>query len=704
MKSSTHVYSPLFLVTVLLSTSLMASAQYRPTYHPPAPVYHPPAPAYHPPAPAYHPPAPAYHPPAPAYHPSAPSTPAYHPPSGGGSPSRPNPSAPVHSYTPGAPSGGNTSASRPSSGATTYTPHVYTPGASSASHTSGTASVGGESVRSANGVTTYTPHASTGGTSYSPSSPAAPHANTYTPATTPATPPAGHINTTTPPAPTVAGGSSLTPHPPSPVSPTGGSTHAVYSMPAPATGGKFGADSSRLSPASSQSVLHQVNTARGGLSGVNHRPIPSGQVAVHPDKSLTVTASNGRNFNLRPNGTLASYSGHGETATFRGDGRLASVHTPAMDIAHGPRGQRIIISERPDHGRLISTGPHRGYLERPVSYHGHDYYQRSYVHGDHRFTREYARYQYHGREFSNYVPRATYAPAFYGWAYYPWDSPAAYMWGWASSAWFACNAGFLDPSGSFQSGANWLTDYYLGQTLAESFDAGAQAGAASCSAGGGQNADEVAAGGDAQPAGDEMSATVVTPITPEIKQVIADEVKQQLAFENAAAAKPDQAPSLDGLPQVMVPNHLFVADQVQNVSTADGEQCALSAGDVIKLLDAPPDGATTANLAVLSSHMGDCPAGLTVSVPLEALQEMQNNFRAQLDSGLQALRDQQGKGGLPAAPIAAITPPPVPEDEPPPSDVNVQLDLDAQQQQADQAEDSVTQVAFASTPSAPQAH
>jgi hypothetical protein len=94
-------------------------------------------------------------------------------------------------------------------------------------------------------------------------------------------------------------------------------------------------------------VLHQVNTARGGLSGVNHRPIPPGQVAVHPDKSLTVTASNGRNFNLRPNGTLASYSGHGRSATFRGDGRLASVHTPNMDIAHGPRGQEALSASVP---------------------------------------------------------------------------------------------------------------------------------------------------------------------------------------------------------------------------------------------------------------------------------------------------------------------------------------------------------------------
>jgi hypothetical protein len=448
-------------------------------------------------------------------------------------------------------------------------------------------------------------------------------------------------------------------------------------------------------------VLHQVNTARGGLSGVNHRPIPQGQVAVHSDKSLTVTTSNGRNFNLRPNGTLASYSGHGRTANFRGDGHLSSVHTPNLDIAHGPRGQRNIVGERPDHSRLVSTGAHRGYLEHPVNYHGHDYTHRTYVNGDHRFTRDYSRYSYHGREFSNYVPHATYAPAFYGWAYYPWDSPAAYMWGWASSAWFACNAGFFDPSGAYMSGANWLTDFYLGQTLAESFDAGSQAGAASCPANG---ADDSAAGADAQLAGDETSAPADTPITPEIKQIIADEVKQQLAFENAAAAKPDQAPSLDGLPQVLVPNHLFVVDQVQNVSTADGGQCSLSVGDVIKLLDAPPDGATTASLAVLSSHKGDCSSGLTVSVPLESLQEMQNNFRAQLDSGLQALRDQQGKGGLPAAPMSAITPPPIPADEPPADTENLQTMLDSQQQQADQVETSITQTAFAASPPAPPAH
>jgi hypothetical protein len=271
-----------------------------------------------------------------------------------------------------------------------------------------------------------------------------------------------------------------------------------------------------------------------------------------------------------------------------------------------------------------------------------------------------------------------------------------YGWGWAGSPWFDFYAGFFSPWDSYPDGASWLTDFFLGQILQDGYPADAQAG------GIGQPADDNAAGADAQLAEDNTSAPADTPITPDIKQMIAEEVKQQLAFENAAAAKPDEAPMLDGLPQVLVPNHLFVVDQVQNVTTADGQQCSLSVGDVIKLVAAPPDGATSADLTVLSSRKGDCASGVTISVPLESLQEMQNNFRAQLDSGLQALRDQQGKGGLPAAPMAAITPPPVPADEPPADTENVQADLNAQQQQADQAEASVTQTAFAATP--PAAH
>jgi hypothetical protein len=468
-------------------------------------------------------------------------------------------------------------------------------------------------------------------------------------------------------------------------------------VPASSTTGKPGAGNSTLGPVGSQSVLHQVNTARTGMTGINKWSIPPGQVAVHSDKSLTVTATNGRQFNLRSNGTLASFSAHGQSASFRANGSLASLHTPTMDIAHGPHGQRTVISERPDHSRLVSTGAHSGYLERPVTFNGHSYMQRTYAHEGHSFTHAYSGYHYHGRTFYNYVPGYYYDPLFYGWAYYPWDTMAAYAWGWMGAAWFGCDSGYFDPSSAYQSGAYWLTDYYLGQTLADDFNAGAQA---SCAASGGDAGSGSAVAGDDTQAGDEAYAPADTPITPEIKQMIADEVQQQLAYENAAAAKPDEAPALDGLPQVLTANHLFVASQALSVTTVDGQQCTLSAGDTIKLVATPPDDATAANLIVVSSRKADCPAGVTVSVPLESLQEMQNNFRAQLDSGLQTLRAQQGKGGLPGAPYSAIAPPPRPSDEPPADNENVQSLLDAQQQQANQTETSVTQSAFAASPQA----
>jgi hypothetical protein len=461
----------------------------------------------------------------------------------------------------------------------------------------------------------------------------------------------------------------------------GGGTHSVYSVPGTSSAGKPGAGPSSLSASGSQSVLHQVNTARTGMSGVNQHPIPSGQVSVHPNQSLTVAASNGRNYNLRPNGTLASFNGHGQSATFRGDGHLASVHTHNMDIARGPHGQRTIMSERPDHSRLVSHGPHNGYRERPVNYHGHDFHQRTYVHGGHTFNRVYSGYHYHGLLLYDYLPPYYYDPYFYGWAYYPWGAPVPYGWGWMGSPWYAYYGGYFSPWGAYPNGAYWLTDFLIAQTLEAAYTPDVPA------------ADYQPT--DASAGEDEAYAPADTPISPDIKQIIAEEVQQQLAYENAASAKPDQAPTLDGLPQVLVPNHLFVVDQVLNVSTADGQQCGLSAGDVIKLVAAPPENAATADLTVVSSRKADCPAGVTVGVPLESLQEMQNNFRAQLESGLQALHEQQGKGGLPAAPPSAIAPPPRPVDEPPADNENVQAQLDAQQKQADQAETSVTQDAFA---------
>jgi hypothetical protein len=98
-------------------------------------------------------------------------------------------------------------------------------------------------------------------------------------------------------------------------------------------------------------------------------------------------------------------------------------------------------------------------------------------------------------------------------------------------------------------------------------------------------------------------------------------------------------------------------------------------------------------LVILSSKGNpECNISLTVQVQLTDLQEMQNHMRETIDQGLKDLQDKQGSGGLPAAPpsakaapvqsqYAAVAPPPEP---------NLGADIQAQNQQAADAEKDVT--------------
>ena len=109
----------------------------------------------------------------------------------------------------------------------------------------------------------------------------------------------------------------------------------------------------------------------------------------------------------------------------------------------------------------------------------------------------------------------------------------------------------------------------------------------------------------------------------------------------AAATQPDQASTLSDLPQVLQPKRIFVVDVPLQVATADNQDCSLTGGDVLRLVARPDDNAVTADLIVVSGKLADCPAGARVIVALPDLQEMQNNFRAQLDAGLRQLHDER---------------------------------------------------------------
>jgi hypothetical protein len=458
---------------------------------------------------------------------------------------------------------------------------------------------------------------------------------------------------------------------------TGGAKNAhqakpVYTLPSDykATPGK----ASTLSKVNSDSVLRQVNSARATLRGVNARPVPQGQVSVHKDGGLSVAASGGRTYTMRADGSLASFSGHGRNASFNPGGRIRALHTDKIDISHGLRGERRIQTVRPDKSVLVTTGRNRGYLQRPVSRHSRTFIQRTYVEGNITSTREYSTYSYNGMVLESYAPRAHYAPALYDWAGNPWPAPVSYQWGWSRDPWYGANNGFFTALTAYRDATQLLTDYILAQTMKTAYQ------------------DPVEGNEPPQ----ASYAETDTPISPETREAIAQEVRFQLEQEKEAALNANQAAGYGELPAVLNdPQHLFVVSS-SLVVTTNGQGCGLTPGDILQLTGAPPEGVQIATLSVVSSKRLDCPANSVVTVSLSDLQAMQNNMREQIDSGLGTLRTGQGAKGIPSAPRDAIAVPrPTDVADLSLSEANVQAMLQAQQKEADQAEAEVMQAAFA---------
>jgi hypothetical protein len=382
-----------------------------------------------------------------------------------------------------------------------------------------------------------------------------------------------------------------------------------------------------------------------------------------------------------PRGTNEHVTRSGGVVRTGADGRVRDVHDPGrgIDVHHGLAGGRHVSMERPDHSRVFADHGRRGFVEHPYAFHGHDFARRSYFYNGRAYDRFYRGYGYRGLYLNVYAPGFYYHPGFYGWAYNPWATPIAFGWGWGGSPWFGYYGGFFQPYPVYPSAAFWLTDYIISQDLQAEYAANQAAG-------------EVAAGGPPAAGGPEL--------TPEVKQEIADEVKNELALENAEAAQTAQGQDVDpgssGIARLLSDGrpHVFVTGSALDVVDASsGQECALSDGDPLQLQSPPPPDATTANLVVLASKGGnECAQSSTVTVQLTDLQEMQNHMRETIDQGLQELQAKQGTGGLPAAPPSAQgQPAPAPYAAvAPPPDPNVSSEIAQVDQQGDQSEKEVT--------------
>lgn len=331
---------------------------------------------------------------------------------------------------------------------------------------------------------------------------------------------------------------------------------------------------------------------------------------------------------------------HG-AVTRRPDGHISDVHDArhGMDVHHGLNGNRRVAVERADHSRIVAERGRRGFIERPYSFHGHDYARRSFYWHGHEYHRFYRGYYYHGVLVHVYAPGFYFAPGFYGWAYNPWYTPVVYGWGWAGNPWYGYYGYYFAPAPVYATPSAWLTDYVISTNLQAAYAAQQEAHL---------QADPGAPGGGQQV------------LTPEIKAQIAEEVRAQIALENSEAQlnaqgqEPDPTSSsinrmfADGHP------HVFVANAALDVVDSAGSECALSDGDVIRTTTVPGADATEAAMTVVASKGGkECHTSSTVMVALADLQEMQNGLRENVDQGMQELQANQGKKGLPAAPKSA---------------------------------------------------
>jgi hypothetical protein len=378
-------------------------------------------------------------------------------------------------------------------------------------------------------------------------------------------------------------------------------------------------------------------------------------------------------------GETTSHSAHGDVT--RGPhGDVRDVHAHGMDIHHGPGGSRTIERERADHSRVVSDRYGHGYIQRGYNYHGAEFVHRTYYVGGVAYGRVYRPYMWGGISMNVYAPGFFYAPAFYGWAYNPWAAPITFGWGWAGNPWYGYYGGYFTPYPVYASPSLWLTDYLVSQTLQAAYAAQAAQAAA------------------AQQAN-------FTPMGPDVKQQIADEVHRQIALENSEAGAGAQAapdPGSSGIARMLSDNtaHVFVVSAALNVQSNAGD-CAVTEGDVLRLFPGTPAASPTANLMVLATKGQDCQKGATVTVGVTDLQDMQNHMRETLDLGLADLQKKQGQNGIPAAPAAAAAPPVQTAYAAiaPPPDPNVATELSAQTKEADQAE----QEALQASPSGPSA-
>jgi hypothetical protein len=434
--------------------------------------------------------------------------------------------------------------------------------------------------------------------------------------------------------------------------------------------------------------------AGAGAKGTSVAAKPAGTV-THPGGGKTVTTKEGNTKEFNKSGKLSSVSTKsGHEAHFDSHGRVTSVHTRGgAEISHGPHGERRVVGERVnargEHYRVVNYGGHRGYVEHGYMRGGHPYMRRTYMYGGRRYAYAYRGAYYHGVAYYGWAPPYYYPPAYYGWVGAPWGAPVVYGCGWGAAPWYGFYGGYFAPAPIYPYAALWLTDYLIAENLRLAYEASQQADPnaykqpdyAPYMVASGANADGVTSFGS----GMEFNADAAAAAMPaDVKQLVSDDLKLQLEEEKAAASAQSADSGTDQVPAALDPKHsVFVVSATIDVPS-DGDTCSLTPGDIVQRQENEPGDDKAVKVKVLSAKSQDCGIGSMPRVQVTDLQDMHNDFREKLSTGMDTLA--KGGNGLPKAPDATHKINPDGQAQP---DLNADSDLNAQQADADAADKEV---------------
>jgi hypothetical protein len=353
--------------------------------------------------------------------------------------------------------------------------------------------------------------------------------------------------------------------------------------------------------------------------------------------------------------------------------------------------------------RVVSMGRHGGYSQRAYYSHGgRTYVQRTYYVNGRSYAYGYRSYYYGGYPYYGYAPPYYYGPAYYGWAYNPWPAPVYYNWGWGGTPWYGYYGPYYQPYPVYPTAAFWLTDFLVAASLQAAYQAQqSEEGVLIPPQMGPETSDEIASLWTTDPliaanlevaygrymlgAAAPAAKGSAPGLSKEVKDALSEEMKNEIAAEQAAAKGGDAKPAGgEEVPAALDPKiRYFLVSTELDATTSDGTECGLTPGDVIYRTGDTPDDDHMVDATVKSSKKDGCAIGATVGVDTGDLQEMHNQLRIQMDAGLKELAAKQGKNGLPAAPDTKTQAGEVPA---PTADTNVSNDLQDQKKEADQAE------------------